>query len=449
MNITRENLSELDLLIKVEIVEEDYAERVKKQLKKYQKQATIPGFRKGMAPMAMIEKLYKNAILSEEVENLLSESLFNYIDSEKLEIIGSPLSNQEKTGEIDFAAAKDYTFYFDAAVSPKVEIDWSKIDAKMTSIKVAPKDVENQIEMIAMQNGKFETPETVGEKDHVYGKAVELDKEGKEVEGGMNTFTSFDLGAMKDDEQRNLFVGKKNNDEVVFNAGKAFKAEEIEKNFHLEAAAAKKFKADVKFTISGCSRITPAEMNEELWNKVFPGQEIKSEKAFKENVKAQIEKANDEQSQILFTNQVHKALIENFSATMPEAFLKRWILSRSKDLTAEQLDEQWAENYVPGLKWELIEVALEKFGKLRPTMQDIEAKVVEILDTNEPKNDEESDEDRTKRLAQAAKTIAQDRKNVQQLEDRLFSENMFKIFFDQLKPETEKVTVKEFQERCK
>ena len=127
MNITRENLSDLELCIKVDIAETDYQESVKKQLKDYQKKATVPGFRKGMAPMGLIERMYKGAIVGDTVQNTLNTSLFKYIDDEKLHILGMPMSNDEKTGDVDFAHQKDFTFYFDVAVAPEFEIAWDKV----------------------------------------------------------------------------------------------------------------------------------------------------------------------------------------------------------------------------------------------------------------------------------------------------------------------------------
>ena len=302
MNISRENLGDLDLCIKIEIAENDYAEKVTKQLKEYQHKATVPGFRKGMAPMGLIQRMYRPAIVADAVQDLLSESLYKYIEDEKLEIVGSPLSNDEKTGSVDFSKNTDFTFYFDAALAPQVNIDWSKVDAKLCSIKLTAKDVDTQVEDIQQRFGKFETPEVVGEGDYVYGKAVELDKEGKEKEGGMNVFVSFPLADMKDTEIANLFYGKKAEDKVVFNVAKAFTPSQIEKSFRMENAAAKKFKSDVEFTISGSSHITVAPLDEELFEKVFPGEGINDVDKFRKALSAQIDKANDEQCQILYVN---------------------------------------------------------------------------------------------------------------------------------------------------
>ncbi len=451
MNITRENLGELDLCIKIDVAENDYAEKVAKQLKEYKQKAAIPGFRKGMAPMGMIQRLYKPTVVADAVQDLLSESLYKYIEDEKLDIIGSPLSNDEKTGTPDFANATDFTFYFDAALAPQVNIDWSKVDTKLCSIKLTAKDTDTQIDDITKRFGKFETPETVGEGDYVYGKAVELTKEGTEKEGGVNAFCSFDLSDVKEAEIAALFVGKKAEDTVVFNPSKAFTAAQIEKMLHLEAAAAKKFKSDVSFKVSGCSHITPAEINEELFEKVFPGKGLKNADEFRKAITEQINKANDEQCQILFVNQVRKQFLDNFDAAMPEAFLKRWILSRSndKDVTAETIESEWAEKYVPSLKWELVDGALNKIQSIEPTTNEIVDYIKDILRKNDTKQEGEDDKQAEERLEQTARTIAQDRQNVQQIVDKLYVDKTFALFKSQLNPEVEKVSAKEFAERCK
>lgn len=450
MNISRENLGELDLRIRIDITESDYAEKVAKQLKEYQHKATVPGFRKGMAPMALIQRIYKSAIVADAVQDLLGESLYKYLDDEKLDIIGSPLSNEEMTGTPDFAKDKDYTFYFDAALFPEVNIEWEKIDAKLCSIKTTAKDIDTQISDIAERYGKFESPETVVEGSHVYGKAIELTKEGTDKEGGVSAYCSFKLSDMKDPEIAALFVGKKAQESIVFNPAKAFTPTQIEKIFHIENAEAKKFKSDVRFELSGCSQITPAELNAELFEKVFPGQGITELDKFRKAISAQIDKANDEQCQILFVNQVRKQLLDNFSATMPEAFLKRWILSRNNDnnVTAESIEKDWADTYVPSLKWEFIDNAINKIQSIEPTQNEIVDAIKDILRRSGSKPEGEDDAKYEEGLEQSARTIAQDRNNVRQIVDKLTVDKTFALFKEKINPEVEKVTAKEFGERA-
>ena len=450
MNITSEKLSDLELCIKVDIEEKDYIENANKQLKDYQHKATVPGFRKGMAPKALIERMYKSAIVGDAVQNMLNTSLFKYIDDEKLHILGMPMSNDERTGEVDFGKQKDFTFYFDIAVAPEFSIDWSNINVTYNQVKVTAKDVEAEVTNVQNRYGKFETPEAVGAGDYIYGKLVEVDKNGAPKEGGVDTFVSLNLQDLKDEELLPLFEGKKAEEKIVFNMGKAFSAADIEKALRIDAAAAKKFKSDVEPTLSGVSRIVPHKMGAELYKLVFPDQKLKDADAFRKAIQAEIEKANNEQSDYLYVNQVRKALIDSFSAPLPEAFLKRWFASRGeKDMTPESIEANWNDQYLPSLKWELIQAKLEEIQPVEPTSNQIVDYIKDILRRNDKKEEGETKEQTEERLEKAARTIAADRQNVGQLVDRIYAENLARIFKEQAKPTVEKVSAKEFAERAK
>ena len=449
MNITRENLSDLELCIKVDIEEKDYIENVNKQLKDYQKKAVVPGFRKGMAPMGLIQRMYKAAIVGDAVQNELNTALFKYIDDEKLHILGMPMSNDEKTGEVDFAKQTAYTFYFDVAVAPEFNIEWDKVNVVYNQVKVTAKDVDAEINNAVSRYGKFETPEVAAAGDILYGKLVELDKNGAKKEGGIDTFVSLNLQNLKDAELMPLFEGKKAEEKVVFNMAKAFPTADIERALHIDTAAAKKFKSDVELTLSGISRIIPHEINDDLFKMVFPEQEIKDEAAFRKAMQKEIEKANAEQSDYLFVNQVRKALLDQFTAPLPENFLKRWFASRGeKEMTPESIEADWAEKYVPSLKWELIESKLEEISPVEPTNNQIVDYIKDILRRSDKQQEGETAEQAEERLEKAARSIAADRQNVRQLVDRLYAENLAKLFKEQLKPEVEKVSAKEFAERA-
>ncbi len=449
MNISREQISDQELCIKLNIEENDYIDNVNKQLKDYQHKATIPGFRKGMAPKQLIERMYKSAIVSDAVQNTINTSLFKYIDDEKLHILGMPMSNDEKTGEVDFGTQKEFNFFFDVAVAPEFSIDWDKIDVKYNQVKVSTKDVDTELTNVSNRYGKFETPETVGKGDIMYGRLVELDKNGEKKEGGAETFVSLNLLNLKDEEMLPLFEGKKAEDKIVFNLYKAFPVADIERALHIDNAAAKKFKSDVELTLSGISRIIPHEVNEELFKKVFPEADIKDVAAFRKALHAEIEKANNEQSDYLFVNQVRKALVDQFNAPLPENFLKRWFVSRGdKDITAESIEANWNDQYVPSLKWELIEAKLEEIKPVEPTNNQIIDYIKDILRRNDQAVEGETAEQAEQRLEQAARSIAADRQNIRQVVDRLYANNLATIFKEQVKPEVEKVTAKEFSERA-
>lgn len=450
MNITRENLSDLELCVKVDIEEKDYIESVKKQLKDYQRKATVPGFRKGMAPMGLIERMYKGAIVGDAVQNELNTQLFKYIDDEKLHILGMPMSNDEKTGDVDFSHGKDFSFYFDMAIAPEFNIEWGKVDVVYNQIKTTPKELDAEISNISNRYGKFETPETVGKGDIMYGKIVELDKKGAVKEGGVDTFVSLNLINLKDEALLPVFEGKKAEDKIVFNMAKAFPVADIERALHMDNATAKKFKSDVELTLSGISRIIPHEINDDLFKLVFPDKKIKDAEAFRKALRAEIDKANEEQSDYLYVNQVRQALVDGFSASLPEAFLKRWFASRGdKDVTIESIEADWTEKYLPSLKWELVESKLEEISPVEPTSNQIVDYIKDILRRGDKPAEGETKEKIEERLEQQARSIAADRKNVQQIVDRLYAGNLAKLFKEQLKPTIEKVSGKEFAERAK
>ncbi|MBR1798325.1 MAG: hypothetical protein IJ761_00290 [Bacteroidales bacterium] len=450
MNISRENLSDLELCVKIDIEEKDYGETVTKQLKDYQKKAVVPGFRKGNAPMDLIKRMYKSAVVSDAVQNTLNSSLFKYIDDEKLNILGMPMSNDEKTGQIDFDKQNTFTFYFDMALAPEFDIDWNNVGIKYNQIKVTAKDVDNELNEMTTRHGKFEAPETVNAGDTIYGKLVELGKDQQPKEDGLTTFASFNLKNIKDEELVSIFEGKKNEDKVVFNVAKTFPTADIERALRMDTATAKKFKSDVELTISGISRIIPHAIDEELFKLVFPEEKIADEKAFRKALHTEIEKANDLQSDYLFVNQVRKSLVDNFTATLPEAFLKRWFASRGeKDLTMETIEARWESEYLPSLKWELIESKLEKIQPIEPTQNQIVDYIKSVLRTNDRAVEGETDEQKEQRLENSARSIAADRQNIRGIIDRLYAENLAKVLKEQIKPETVKVSVKEFEELAK
>ena len=446
MNIVRENIGELELSLKIEISESDYQEKVAKQLKEYQKKAVVPGFRKGMAPIGVIQKMYKKAIMSDEIQNILSESLFKYVEDEKLEIVGSPLSNDEKTGEIDFDK-KDFVFYFDAALMPQPVIKWDALNVKMNQIKIAAKEVDEEVNSMAQRYGKFETPETADVADHVYGKIVELEKDGSEKEGGLSTFISMDLNKVKSDDIKQLFVGKKAQDKVVFNPSKALDTDTLEKTLRLEKDVVKKFKSDVELTLSGISRITPHELNEELFNMAFPGGEVKDIDSFKKMVKKELEKAYNQQCQMIFVSEVRKALVESFDAYIPTEFLQRWLASRSeKETNLETIKQEWEEKYLPAIKWEFLEAQIRKIKDIDPTQNEVVDNIKTLMTANAPRPENISEEEYQEKLESAARSIAKDSKNVSQVYEKLYAEKLYAVLNEQIKPEIEKISVKEFVE---
>ena len=448
MNITRENTGELELLIKVEISESDYQENVEKQLKEYQKKAVVAGFRRGNAPMGLIKKMYQKAIVADEVQSVIGQSLYKYIEDENLKIVGSPLSNDEKTGEIDFDK-KDFVFYFDAAFMPKANIQWKNIDVKRTQIKVSSKEIDEQLDDAARRFGKFETPETVEQTDFVYGKVVEMEN-GNVKEGGLNTFMSLEMKKLKATNFKKLFAEKKVEDKVVFNPSKVLDAETIAASFRMKEEEAQNFVSDVELSISGISRITPHEINEELFAKMFPNENIKNVDDVKKKMKAETEKVYEEQCKMLFNAEVRKALIDQFTEYIPTEFIQKWLASRGeKDMTLENIVAEWDGKYLPSIKWEFIESSLREMKDIDPTQNEVVDYIKGVMTSYDLRKEDEDEKAYDERIEKAARTIAQDKNNVGQVYEKIYSEKLFALLEENIKPEVEKMTIKEFSERNK
>ena len=166
MLITKENTGALTATLKIEIAEADYAEKVNKQLQDYRKKANLPGFRVGKVPMGIIKKMYEKAVIGEEVNKMLSEKIGEYLMEEKLDILGNPLPNIEKTGTIDLDNMKDFTYFFDIGIQPEVNITLDdSIEVTYNNIAVEDEKVDEYIADLLKRNGTTIDVESVEEGD--------------------------------------------------------------------------------------------------------------------------------------------------------------------------------------------------------------------------------------------------------------------------------------------
>jgi trigger factor len=181
MNISKENIEGLNSVIKVAITKEDYESKVSDELKKYRKNVNMPGFRPGKVPMGLVKKMYGKAILVDEVNKLVSESISKFIQDEKLDLLGEPLPS-DKQQQIDFDTQDEFEFFFDIAEAPEFEIPLNKKD-KIAYHKIAVTDemLEQQIKSLTSRFGKQESIEQPTETALLKGNLVQLDQEGNEL----------------------------------------------------------------------------------------------------------------------------------------------------------------------------------------------------------------------------------------------------------------------------
>ncbi len=271
MEITQKSIGELTLQLSLNIVESDYKEEVDKSLTQYRKQANIPGFRPGKVPAGMIKKMYGEAVTADVVSNSIGTQLDKYLADNKISILGQPLPDLENQEAIDFKNGKEFTFFYKVGLRPEFDL---KIDDKTKvtfhNIMFDEEAVEKYLMNIRTQLGSQTNPEVVSEGDVVMGSIVELD--GKEVkDGGINNEkASLSVDFIKLKTIKTKFIGKKVGAKIVFNPQKAFKNDaEVGSLLNIGKDAAKDLNSDFQFTIAEVSHIEPAEMNEELYSKVY------------------------------------------------------------------------------------------------------------------------------------------------------------------------------------
>ena len=291
MNVTQESTGDLTAVVKIELVKEDYESQVITVLKDYQRKASMPGFRPGKVPMGLVKKMYGKAAIAEEVNKVISDSLHNYMTENDIKTLGHPLPNEDRQKMIDFDTQETFDFYFDIAIQPEVNIELSdKIKMDYIKIKVDDASIDKYIDDLRKKNGKPVNSEKSEEDDILRGKIVELDEDGKIKEGGIENETSFGIDLIKSKTIKKKFIGKGAGDKIIFNPLKASEnATEVASILGIDSKAAEEIKGDFEFIIETVTRFEPAEVNEEFYAGVFPGETFKEEKDFRDKLGKELE----------------------------------------------------------------------------------------------------------------------------------------------------------------
>ena len=362
MNVSQENTSKVSALIKIDIVKADYEEKVEKALRTYRQKANIPGFRKGMAPMGMIKKMVGKSILLEEINKLVSESLYNYIKDNKMNILGEPLPS-ESQAEIDFDKQEDFTFLFDVALAPEIDItltDKDKID--YYHIDIDDDMVAKQKEALCSRFGVQQPVEEASEKDIVKGQFVELDENNAPKEGGISVESLLTPAYLKDEAEKNKFVGKKVGDKVGFNPSVACGGNdtEIAAMLHIGKDKSADVKSNFEVEITSILGFKPAEVGQELYDNAFGKDTVKSEEEFTAKIREMLASQLQPESDYKFALDARTALEAKVGEVeLPDNLLKRWLVVTGENRTAESVEEEYPK-MVPDLKWQLIKEEIVK-----------------------------------------------------------------------------------------
>ena len=331
MKVLQQSVDKLNAILKVEIKSEDYQNKVKTSLEKYRKSAKVPGFRPGKVPFGMIEKQYGKSVLAEELNKLANDSLYKYITEEKLEILGNPIPTEDEKFKGDMENPGDFEFAYEIGFSPKFDIPISsRKSIEYFAVKVDDKLISSQIEDLRRRYGKMESTPEVGEKDMVLGLFRELDASGEPKENGVENNSTISMEFLKDKKAIKSIMGMKVDDSLVLDPKTVAKDDkDLASMLGVEEATLADLSNKFKFTVNDVKRMELAELNTDLYDKLFPNQNVSSEEEMKAKVVADLENMFKTDSDRLFTQTVYDFLMEKTKMALPEAFLKRWKRSSS------------------------------------------------------------------------------------------------------------------------
>jgi trigger factor len=379
MNIIKENIDDLNALLKVEIKKADYEENVEKVLRDYRKKANVKGFRPGMVPIGLVKKMYGKAVELDEINKLVSESIHKYLHDEKVEILGDPLPKEDQE-QINFDTQEDFTFTFELGLTPQFDIKLSKKNkVNYYQISVDEKMKNDFIANYTRRFGEFVMADKSEEKDMLKGNIAELDENNIPAEDGLkaeNTTISIDI--MKDEKIKKTFIGKKIDDEIDFDLRKA-----LPNDFEIAGILNRKKEevADVnskfRFIIKEIKRFKPAETDQELFNKVYGEGVINSQEEFMNKVEEDIVISLKRESDYKAMVDVKNLTIEKTDFSLPEVFLKKWLLKVNEKTTEEQIDKEF-ESFKSDLKWQLIRNKVARENELKITEEELQKEAENI-----------------------------------------------------------------------
>ena len=372
MNISKEQIDELNAVLTIQLGPQDYEEKYEKAVKKVQQQAAMPGFRPGKVPSGLIKKRYGKSILLEELNKVLSDSLNNYITDNKLDILGNPLPKLSNDA-LDLDNQKEFSFSFELGLAPEINANAdSSITIPYQMIQVDEELMEKYIQDVTRNHGKPVNPEVSGEKDVLFLDIVELNEQNEIVPGGIFKSTSVGIERLKNENTQKKLTGLKKEDKIVLNVRELYETPiEINVALGVEKEAAENLNCNLQLTVKNIARMEKAELNVELFDKLYGAGVISTEEEFRSKIREELNAMFTMDADKKFFSDAQDKFIELLNPKLPDDFLKRWLLTANeKPVTAEQIEQDYS-NWSKLMKWKLIENKLAKNHELSINEEDM------------------------------------------------------------------------------
>ncbi len=445
--VVREDIDNLNAVLTVTLEKEDYEPKFKSELSKYQKQAHMKGFRKGKTPMSVLKKMYGKSVLADVINEMLQKELYGYLTEEDIKILGQPLpSESQEPINFELKELDNYTFKFDLGLAPEFEVEGvgPENTFEKMEVEVSGEMIDEELEAARKRHGerKF-IQEDIRENDMVKLSAKELD--GDEIkEDGLESEFSLLVNSISDEEARQQLLGGKQGDTFRFNLFELEedKDEKYVRKYFLELSDDddREVGQHYEVTVKEVSRIEPAGLNQEFFDKFFGEEEVSSEEEAREKIRGQVEKFYNSQSEALLFRDMQEKLMELNKLELPESFLKRWMKASNENLTDEVIEKEY-ENFAQNLQWSLIRSKLVK-------RFDVKVEREEVLETL--KNRVRSyfggvAPGMEHIIDSTAARLMEDEKQVEQAYDEVLSDKLYEALAAEVEIVPQKVSLEEFE----
>jgi len=373
-NVTKEHIGNLHDKLTVKVSKEDYYPSFEKAIKDYSKKANIPGFRKGMVPAGMVKKMYGASIFYDEIIKVVEKEIQEYLTKEKPEIFAQPLPMESDMSKLDMSNPVDYDFPFEIGLKPEVSVDaLSKAKPSLYKVKVTEEMVDEEIEKLVTKHGDMKDAETVTGPENVLNVLFEeSDAAGNPLPEALSKDNSILVKYFSEDFRPQLY-GKSKDEFVVLQLKSAFPEKEREwilSDLGLNKDDATSEEKYFKMTITKIGLVEKKQLNEEFFNLVFPGKEIKTEETFREAMKNELQQQWDAASRSQLHDQLYHILLET-PLTLPDEFLKRWIaIGGEKKKSIEDVEAEYP-SFTSQLKWTLISDKIINDNKIDVTEEEL------------------------------------------------------------------------------
>ena len=389
--------------------------------------------------------MFGKAAMADEINRIISESLLKYIQENKIQILGEPLPNKTEQKPVDFDNAEDFEFIFDIAIAPdfKVELN-DKVSIPYYEISIDDKMMENAVKSYTSRYGEYVSAEAVEEGDVVKGSLVEMRTKTKAKEDGITVEEAvFCPKYMKDADQKALFIGAKAGAEISFNPKKAFENEaEIASFLKIKKEEAAAIDSDFKFTIKEMTRFKEAELNQDLFDKAFGENVVKTETEFKQRISDDMKKTLEQDSDyklLLDTKDVLMKSMENLA--FPDDFLKRWVLETNEKMKEEDLNNQYP-SMLNDLKWQLAKDQIIKDNAIKIENGDLESFAKKVAQAQFAQYGMASVPDDV--LESYTKEMLKNKEQINRMVDQVLEEKIMKKVKDTVKLDRKTVSMDEF-----